>query len=203
MASEVIAIVTAEVNLINLICLVKPDPGSNVKHNERCRQNERKKYIPKANNIILTWQMIESSDCTQTIVTKACSLCATAVMLNENVMSQRHSEYLAGFRGKTQVSLWQSAHRFVLICFSDRCKSVEMLSQAQWLPSSLIGVTHRWPCNRDVIKMQSWPTGKLALLNLCVIVEATLLSLWVNLDCTMWDDKTEDYKTKNRQKIYQ
>lgn len=40
----------------------------------------------------------------------------------------------------------------VLICFCDSCKYVEMLSQPRWLPSSLMGVTHRWPLSRDEIK---------------------------------------------------
>lgn len=53
LASEVIAIVTVEVNLINLIFLIRPDRGSNVKHGERCRENQRRKYIPKENNIML------------------------------------------------------------------------------------------------------------------------------------------------------
>lgn len=113
------------------------------------------------------WQMTEMSCGLQTIGVRASRLCGTVVMLQRNVMTKQHLDYLAGFRGKTQASLWPSAHRFVLICFCDRCKSVEMLSQPQWWPSSLIGVIHRWPCNRDVIKLQSWPTRKLAQLNVC------------------------------------
>lgn len=116
---------------------------------------------------------------------KACSLCCTVVKLNPNVMTQRHSDDLAGFRAKAQVSLWQAAHISVLICFCDRCKYVEMLSQPQRLPSSLMGVTHRWPHNRDVIKTQSYPTREPTLLSVRLVVEATLLALWVHLDREM------------------
>lgn len=76
-------------------------------------------------------EKMEISYCTKTIVMKACSLCGTVVKPNENVMTQRHSDDLAGFRGKAQVSVWQTAHISVLICFCDRCKYVEMLSQPQ------------------------------------------------------------------------
>lgn len=48
--SGVIAIVTAEVNLINLICPINPDPGSNIKHWRQMQmESEREKYIPRAN----------------------------------------------------------------------------------------------------------------------------------------------------------
>lgn len=78
------------------------------------------------------WQMMAMSCGLQTIVVRASRLCGTVVLLQQNVMTQQHLDYLAGFRGKTQASLWLSAHRFVLICFCDGCKSVEMLSQPQW-----------------------------------------------------------------------
>lgn len=51
---EVIAIVTAGVNLIHLKCLIKADLGSDVKHDWICRQCQTK----KANNTLLDrwWQ---------------------------------------------------------------------------------------------------------------------------------------------------
>lgn len=51
--------------------------------------------------------------------------------------------------------------------------------------SVLMGVTHRWPHNRDVIKTQSYPTREPTLLSLRVVVEATLVALWVHLDREM------------------
>lgn len=59
MASEVIAIVTVVVNLINLTFLIRPARCRNVKHDERYRENKGRKNIPKQNTIMLPWQMIE------------------------------------------------------------------------------------------------------------------------------------------------
>lgn len=51
---RVIAIVTAEVNLINLICSTKPDPGSNVKHEDRRRESVKATHaVPKANKLLM------------------------------------------------------------------------------------------------------------------------------------------------------
>lgn len=114
--------------------------------------------------------------------------------------------FLTGFRGNIPVSVWHPAHVFVLICFCDRCKSVEMLSGSQWLPSSLMGVTHRWPHNRRVIRKaviadcQAGPAGHVHNGRRDFIV------LWVDLDCTVWNDKTKkitETVRKNRHNINQ
>lgn len=59
--SGVIAIVTAEVNLINLICPINPDPGSNIKQWRQMQmESVREKYIPRANKQYYgAWQRAE------------------------------------------------------------------------------------------------------------------------------------------------
>lgn len=152
------------------------------------RVGKRRHRVPKANKQYYG-ATGDDGNFTLYIVTKARSLFGSVVKLNQNVMTQRHPHDLAGFRGKARVSLWQTAHISVLICFCDRCKYVEMLSQPQWLPSCLMGVTHRWPHNRDVIKRQSYPSRKLARLNVggIEVVAATLLPcglIWMRREMT-------------------